>query len=89
MHRVPDSADLLCLWDHDPAVRLPLTSAISSDGGETWSHIRNVDEGPTSGYAYPSILFHEGVVYTTYYHNDGRFLHLKLKALPIRWFYGE
>jgi len=87
--RIPDTADLLCLWNHHPTDRLPLSSAISSDGGETWSNIKNVDEEPRGGYAYPSILFHDAMVYMTYYHDDSRFLHLKLKALPIGWFYGR
>jgi sialidase-1 len=87
--RIPATGDLLGVWNHHPTSRVPLTAAISPDQGETWSHIRNVDEGPSSGYAYPSILFHDAEVYLTYYHNDGRFLHLKLQVLPIEWFYGR
>lgn len=85
--RIPSTGDLLCVWNHHPTKRVPLTSAISRDEGETWMHIKNVDEGPSMGYAYPSILFYDDRVYMTYYHNDGRWIHLKLKAVPVDGLY--
>jgi hypothetical protein len=48
--RIPDSKDLLLVWNQASAEEIVtglsrhrLSTAISSDGGETWSHFRNLE----------------------------------------------
>jgi predicted neuraminidase len=46
---------LLFLYNDSPNDRTPLRAAISTDGGKTWPHRRNVAEGP-GDFAYPTAL---------------------------------
>ena len=65
--------------------RNPLTSAISRDEGQTWAHMRNIEEGPSGQYAYTSIAFLDDDVLLTYTGPKGVYL----KRLPVTWFYGQ
>jgi len=65
--------------------RLPLTSAISRDEGKTWQHLRNIEDGPSGGYAYTSMTFLGDDVLLTYSGPKG----IYLKRLPVAWFYGK
>jgi sialidase-1 len=93
MKRIPSTGDLLLVWNNSTDKRFPLTTAISKDEGRTWRHIRNLDEDPAHTYAYTSIEFLKDRALFTYYagpphgvRGEGRWA-LKLKAVPIRWFY--
>jgi sialidase-1 len=61
--RIPKTGDLLLIWNnHKQGVthmqdRFPLTSAVSNDEGQTWTHIQNVDDRPGFTYAYTSVTF--------------------------------
>lgn len=46
---------LLFLYNDSPDDRTPLRAAISTDGGRTWPHRRNLAEGP-GDFAYPTAL---------------------------------
>jgi sialidase-1 len=92
--RLPGTGDLLLIWNNSPEQRFPLTAAISRNDGETWEHIRNLDEDPAHTYAYTSIEFLKDRALFTYYAGppagvrgeSGRWS-LKLKAVPLSWFY--
>lgn len=91
--RIPNTGDLLLIWNNSPNKRFPLTAAISKDDGATWQNIRNLDEDPAHTYAYTSIEFLKDRALFTYYagpppgvRSEGRWS-LKLKAAPIDWFY--
>ncbi len=93
--RIPATGDLLLIWNNSPDKRFPLTAAISKDDGKTWEHIRNLDEDAAHTYAYTSIEFLTDRALFTYYagppagvRGEGRWS-LKLKAVPLTWFYGE
>jgi sialidase-1 len=96
--RIPGKGDLLMIWNNNwepdaghQGRRNPLTAAISSDEGQTWKHIRNIEEHPEAEFSYPSILFVQDRVILTYYvhiPSQGRFYSLKLKSIPLSWFYG-
>jgi hypothetical protein len=88
--RIPKTDDLLILWNNTQRPRrVPLTAAISRNEGETWENLKDVESDPTYQYAYPSITFIGDEALTTYYLYDERtgYLSLKLKILPIDWFY--
>jgi predicted neuraminidase len=46
---------LLFVYNDSPTDRTPLTVAISTDGGKTWPHRRNIAEGP-GDFAYPTAI---------------------------------
>jgi sialidase-1 len=53
LRRLPDSEDLILFWNdseyihdhHHLGIRSPLSAAISSDGGQSWSKIGDIDAG--------------------------------------------
>jgi hypothetical protein len=75
------------VWNNSPTQRSPLATAISSDGGKTWSHIRNLDYDGKHTFAYTSITFVGDRVLFTYYF-DGPGWSLKFVSAPISSFYG-
>lgn len=57
---------LLFLYNDSPDSRTPLRAAISTDGGKTWPHRRNLAEGP-GDFAYPTALqTKDGRIHVTY-----------------------
>jgi sialidase-1 len=93
---IPSTGDLLLVWNSNfepgkghGGKRTPLTTAISSDGGKTWTNKRNLESDPNSGYAYTSVLFHKDRVLFTYY--VGKIgagpLSSRFRSLPVRWLY--
>lgn len=79
-----------------------MTSAVSNDEGATWGHVENIetepvhhDVAPWDGYAYTSITFVGDRALLTYYVSGmptkgvkgNNTWALKLKSIPVRWFY--
>lgn len=87
--RTPAGGHLLAVWNHNPDSdrRNPFTSAISMDEGATWTHFRNIEEGPAGSWAYPAITWVDGNALLTYFSYAGNGLPLELKILPEAWFY--
>jgi hypothetical protein len=88
--RIPKTEDLLILWNNTRGPRrVPLTAAVSRDDGETWENLKDVESDSAYQYAYPSITFVGEEALITYYLYDERtgYISLKLKILPIDWFY--
>lgn len=85
--RLPQTGDLILIWNRNKTARRPLNSAISRDDGETWENVRVVDDGPTVswGFAYTSITPVDDDVLLTYW--NGNATDLKLTRLDHRWFY--
>lgn len=98
IRRIPATGDLLLVWNNTYAVgsnhggkRRPLTAAVSSDGGQTWKHIRDLETDSAAGYAYTSVLFNRDRVVLSYYVSDektGR-ISSRFRSVPVGWFYGE
>ncbi len=86
--RIPKTGDLLAIWNHNPGAkkRNPLTAAISKDEGETWGHLRNIEDAPDDAWAYPAVTWIGPKALLTYFNYKGG-LSLKLKILPTDWFY--
>ncbi len=64
LERIPKTGDILLVWnDHskiDPALRgwrTPFTAAISRDEGQTWEHVRNLEDDPNGWYCYTAMEF--------------------------------
>jgi sialidase-1 len=71
-------------------VRSPLSSAISSDGGQTWGHIRDLTEAPSgvySRYGYPCLCFlDQGKTMLMDYVAGGS---VHVARISVDWFYGK
>jgi predicted neuraminidase len=86
--RIPKTGDLLAIWNHNPggSARNPLTGALSRNDGETWEHLRNIEEAPDDAWAYPAVTWIGDVAYLTYFNYLGG-LSLQLRTIPVDWFY--
>jgi sialidase-1 len=93
---VPSTGDLLLVWNqtyrsgaNHGGNRTPLTAALSSDGGQTWHHVRQLETDPDRGFAYTSVLFHKDRVLLSYYVHDARSgrISSRFRSLPVKWFY--
>ena len=86
--RLP-TGDLLMVWNNSPtARRVPLTTAVSTDEGDTWTHVRDLE--PTGGsFAYTSVTFVDTTAVMTYWTAGAGGLALKVRRVPVQWFYGE
>jgi Neuraminidase (sialidase) len=86
--RVPTSGDLLAIWNRNPGAgkRNPLVAGVSKDEGETWTHVRAVEDAGDDAWAYPAVTWIGSDAYVTYFNYKGG-LSLQLKILPEGWFY--
>ena len=96
IRRIPSTGDLLLIWNNGftsganhSGKRTPLTAAISSDDGQTWKNIKNIETDPDSGYAYTSLTFHRDRALLSYYVSDPKTNRISshFRSLPIRYFY--
>lgn len=91
--RIPRTGDLLVLWNNVASKsnwpRTPLTAAISSDEGETWTHFCDIDNRPDYDAAYPSVTFVGDEALVAYYTRSTawkRDSEITLKAFNVREF---
>ena len=54
VERLPNG-QLICMYNHSPKKRTPLSLAISKDGGVNWKTILHVEEDPGLQFAYPTM----------------------------------
>jgi sialidase-1 len=86
--RVPSTGNLVMIWNNSPNRRVPLTAAISSDDGQTWKNVRDLETQGQS-FAYTSITWvRETAVLSHWTQMPGGY-GLKVKVVPVKWFYGE
>lgn len=89
IERIPTTGHLLAIWNNDVGssrARTPLTAAISDDEGQTWAHVRNVEEQDGDAFAYPSVTFVGNQAFLTYFNYQGGHS-LFLQGIPVTWFY--
>lgn len=96
IRRIPATGDLLLIWNNtfQPGTghggkRTPLTLAISTDEGRTWTNVKNLETSSDHTFAYTSILFHKDRALLGYYVSDdktGR-ISSRFRSLPVRQFY--
>jgi len=96
IRRIPATGDLQLIWNNTPGTgpnhggrRTPLTSAISSDAGKSWQHVRNLETDPAEAYAYTSVTFHRDRGLLSYYVADGAAgrISSRFRSLSVSWFY--
>lgn len=90
--RIPSTGDLLLVWNNASPTkknkgepRNPLTTAVSSDEGKTWRHVRNLEDTPGADYCYVSVTFVGERAVMSYYERAA----LKVAVVPVKWFYRE
>lgn len=105
--KVPGTGDLLLIWNgarYDPqwashfGKRTPLSSAISKDGGTTWSKPRHIETDAGWAFSNPGAYFtRQGTLFLNYwtckYTDKGSMsnypIDLKAAFIETRWLYGE
>ena len=93
--RLPQSSDLLMVWNSNylpggshAVTRCPLLCAVSRDYGRTWGLPKALEINPAFEWAYPGVLFHEGMALLHYFRSSvtARRRELVLARIPIEWF---
>ena len=95
---IPSTGDTLAIWSRGLTGRTPLNSAISRDGGKTWSPVKLLDRSEYFGYGYTSVDYvGDRVVITTMryplfssierFEVQPGYSDLLLLSLPVQWFY--
>lgn len=94
LRRIPSTGDLLLIWNDshrpgnaNPNQRNPLTAAISTDEGKTWTIKRDLAGEPGEAYAYTSVVFDRGRALLTYYVASSGKISSTFDSVPISWFY--
>lgn len=71
LKRIPLTGDLLVLWNNVASKsnwpRTPLCAAISKDEGQTWEHVKDIDNRKNYDAAYPSMTFNGDEALIAYY----------------------
>ncbi len=90
LSRIPTTGDLLVIWNRNPGAssRNPLCSAVSTDEGSTWTHLRPIENAPHDAWAYPAVTWIDAHAFLTYFNYQGGHS-LQLKVLPADWFYQQ
>ncbi|MFH1006055.1 MAG: sialidase family protein [Candidatus Latescibacterota bacterium] len=91
LKRIQTTGDILVVWNRGDN-RNPITAALSRDEALSWEHFRDIDHKQDESYAYPSIAFVGDEVLITYYTRHQKtfgHLSLKLKIIPLAWFYQD
>lgn len=62
--RIPKTGDILLAWNNHKGIdealrgkRTPFTVAISRDEGQTWEHVKNIEDDPHGWYCYTAMEF--------------------------------
>lgn len=85
--RHPKSGDLVLVWNNSPKQRTPLSTAVSSDEGMTWKHVKVLDETPGATFAYTSLEWVKDKALLSYYVGMNGGWSLRMRMLPQSWFY--
>lgn len=95
VRRLPSTGDLLFIWiskkssdKADPKVtrRCGLTTAISSDEGQTLTHLRDLAYDPEDDFGYQCVEFlADNTVLIAYHARNG----IRLARVGVDWFYGK
>ncbi|MEZ6129261.1 MAG: exo-alpha-sialidase [Planctomycetaceae bacterium] len=94
LRRVPSTGDLLLIWNNTFTAgaghggkRTPLTAARSSDEGETWSIVDNLETNADHTYSYISLTFVNDRAVMSYWDSDASGYSCRFRSLPVGWFY--
>ena len=95
---IPSTGDVLAIWCRGLTGRTPLNSAVSRDGGKTWSPVKLLDRSEYHGYGYTSVDYvADRVVITTMryplfssierFQVQPGYSDMLFVSLPVEWFY--
>jgi len=104
--RIPATGDLLMIWNNAPydpgfrshyGKRSPLTAAVSRDEGQSWEHIRDIENDPARAFSNPGCRFtSKGQALVNYwtceYLPDWAMqdvIDLRVAVIDAEWFYGR
>lgn len=98
--RIPSTGDLLAVWnDHSEVAtalkgkRTPMTTAVSDDDGETWTHVRNLYDDPDGWYCYTAIAFRGDEVLLGHCAGDrtreNGLARSRITRVPVAWLYED
>ncbi|MCA9070669.1 MAG: exo-alpha-sialidase, partial [Planctomycetaceae bacterium] len=96
IERIPSTGNLLLVWnDHRdiPATlrgkRTPLCAAVSTDEGQTWKHLKILENNPNGWYCYTAMAFIEDHVLLAYCAGDRRMTNglalTQITRFPVKW----
>ncbi len=89
IRRIPRTGDLPIIWNNNREKRRPLTSAISTNEGEDWRNLKDIETGEEYTYSHPSVTFIDEnvlLIYNLYDQKTG-WVSLKQKKLSMEWLY--
>jgi len=96
LRRIPSTGDLLLIWNNTfkagaghGGTRTPLTAAVSSDEGQTWRHVRNLETNADLTFSYTSLIFVGPRAVMSYWQSGpaaGQ-LSSRFRSVPVGWFY--
>jgi len=99
IERIPETGDLLMAWNnHDQVAdeyknkRTPFNLAISQDEGQTWTHVRTVEDDVNGWYCYTAMDFVGGNVLLGHCAGDRRSGGLstsQITTIPLTWIYDK
>jgi len=97
--RIPKTGDLLLVWNNHENIdaarrgkRTPLSVAISSDEGQTWTHVKNLEDDVHGWYCYTAIEFVGDHVLLGHCAGDRRTNGLattQITRFSLDWLYGK
>lgn len=86
--RIPSTGDLILIWNDNPGnQRSPLSVAVSSDEGQTWTHKQTLENDPKGWYCYTAIHFVDDNVLISYWDMNKKGLETKFKKFSLDWLY--
>ena len=98
LRRIPSTGDLLLIWNNTytegeghGGKRTPLTAAISSDEGESWKIVNNLESNPQLTFSYTSLTFVRHRAVMSYWESGpgkGQ-LSCRFRSVPVAWFYSK
>ena len=98
LRRIPSTGDLVLIWNNTyvegeghGGKRTPLTAAISSDEGESWTVAKNLESNPLKTFSYTSLTFVRNRAVMSYWESgpDKGQLSCRFRSLPVEWFYSK
>lgn len=100
IERIPSTGHLLVVWNNhrniDPSLRgkrTPLCTAISSDEGKTWQHVKTLENDPHGWYCYTALIFVDDHVLLAYCAGDRRenngLAETQVTRVPVQWLYAD
>lgn len=94
LRRIPATGDLVLIWNNTFTAgaghggrRTPLTAALSSDEGQTWTVVDNLEDDTARTFSYTSLTFARDRAVLSYWDNIGSRYSCRFRSLPVDWFY--